>query len=816
MVALLSLFVVRPGANHLKGRIVRSIGSALGRRVEVASVSLRLLPWPGFELENFVVHDDPSFSEEPLLRAPEVTASLRIISLLRGRLEVARLSLTEPSLNLTRNASGHWNVEELLQHSASTPIAPTTRHKTELRVAFPYIQADKARINFKFEAEKKPYALTDAEFGLWQDSENEWGIRLKAQPVRTDFNLTDTGMIRVSGTWQRASNLAETPLEFRADWSDAQLGQASKLAYGSDQGWRGAIVFGATLKGKPSDLQLDSNIKVQDFRRSDVNAMGSVRLAARCGGHYSSTNHSLTEIECSAPVGSGLISLDGSIASLTGSPSYDLRLTTQDLPLQSILALLRHAKGNVPEDLAVTGTLEGRAVAQGRYGAIHWSGGGSTTNFQLGSKSGGTEFTLGRIPFAIVADRNVAHPQSFSNTRIDFGPFNVALGRPIPAQVHGSVSRTEYEVAMQGDAQLQSILKIARAVGVSAPRTAAEGGVNFDLRLASSWGETARPVGKAQLHAVRAKVQGLNMPLEIASASLVLKPDQVEVRNLTASLAGSTWRGSMLMPRHCSEADTCFTTFALHAAQAGADKLNQTFNPHLAQRPWYGFLGSGSRSSVPYLLAVNAKGKVTIDRFAYRDHVSTQVSANVDWSHGKLHLSDLRGQVLGGTHVGDWKADFSVQPPEYSGSGNLEQVDLGQIAGFAHDEWITGTASGSYRIVLAGASPADLLTSANATLQLDVLNGSLPHVELSTTSGPLEMQHFAGSISFRNQKFEIEAGKMDTPNGSYQVSGTASMNRVVDMKLSGNGIPGFNITGTLNEPHVSPASASETQASLKP
>ena len=69
---LLVLSVVRPGANGLRKRVVSSVGMALGRRVEVQWVKLRILPQPGFDLENFVVYDDPRFGAEPMLRAEEV------------------------------------------------------------------------------------------------------------------------------------------------------------------------------------------------------------------------------------------------------------------------------------------------------------------------------------------------------------------------------------------------------------------------------------------------------------------------------------------------------------------------------------------------------------------------------------------------------------------------------------------------------------------------------------------------------------------------------------------------------------------------
>ncbi|MGO9577306.1 MAG: AsmA family protein, partial [Terriglobales bacterium] len=103
---LLILFLFRPGVYRLRNRIAITIGSGLGRRVALDSVRLRLLPRPGFDLEGLVIYDDPAFSAEPMIRAQEVSAAIRFRSLLRGRLEIATLSATEPSINLVRNDQG--------------------------------------------------------------------------------------------------------------------------------------------------------------------------------------------------------------------------------------------------------------------------------------------------------------------------------------------------------------------------------------------------------------------------------------------------------------------------------------------------------------------------------------------------------------------------------------------------------------------------------------------------------------------------------------------------------------------------------------
>src|SRR5258708_38692920 len=164
---LLAMFFIRPPVNRVRWRVSQSISLALGRRVQIGSLHLRLLPQLGFELENFVIYDDARFGAEPLLRSPDVTASLRVTALFRGRIEISNLSLSEASLNLARDPQGKWNLEDLVERTARISVAPTASTRRDSRPEFPYIEARRARINFKIGAEKTHFAFTDPQFALW-------------------------------------------------------------------------------------------------------------------------------------------------------------------------------------------------------------------------------------------------------------------------------------------------------------------------------------------------------------------------------------------------------------------------------------------------------------------------------------------------------------------------------------------------------------------------------------------------------------------------------------------------------------------------
>lgn len=831
-VFLLALFVVRPGANGLRKRIVNAVGLALGRRVEVQWVKLRILPQPGFDLENFIVYDDPFFSAEPMLRAQEVTATLRLRSLLRGRLVIGRLSLKDPSFNLVRSEDGHWNLESLLQRAARTPTAPTANVKPEARPVFPYIEADNGRINFKIGQEKKAYALTDADFALWLDSENKWSMRLRAQPVRTDFNLSDTGMLRVAGSWHRSESLRSTPLNFTIHWEQAQLGQFTKLIYGSDKGWRGSLGFTGVLVGTPESLSVKLDSSVQDFRRYDIVPADSMRLAASCTARYSSVEHLLSGLVCQSQVGKGKLELTGNIGSPTGPRSYDLRLIASELPVRSIAALVRRAKKDLPADLTAGGTLDGEFGLRSpgpQSPSWDWSGGGEIGNLQLISESVPAELRFDRIPFALSNEKTGTDIGGRKNSRkqlpsddarphIEVGPFSLLRGKSSNVSVQGWVGKSGYSFSADGDAPVQRLLLAARALGLRTPDPAADGTAKLNLQIAGEWSGFGAPAvnGTAQLHDVRTEWRSLDAPIEISSASLLLSPNGVQVQSLRAKAAGVSWEGMLSFPRQCSVLADCPIRFDIHAGAIDYDQFHDWLNPRPRKRPWYRFLSPGVSPGPMLLTVLDATGTIHVDRVDIRELSASNLSAQVEMKDGNIRLADITADLLDGKHRGDWTIVLSRNVPEVSGSGTVQRASLGQLASAMHDGWITGTGSGTYHFNWAGKSLEDWLTFASGTLRFEVQDGVLPHIALARGDSPLRIRRFNGRITLRDGKFDIQDAKLETPDGLYLVSGSASTGNKIDIQLARRGTRGFNVTGTLSAPRVLPASLPETRAELKP
>ncbi len=108
LAAILAVVFVPPyiSVSRYKSRITQLISASLGRPVRLSSVEVRLLPRPGFLLTNLTVEEDPAYGAEPVLHANTVTASIRLLSLWRGRLEIDTISVDEASLNVVRAEAG--------------------------------------------------------------------------------------------------------------------------------------------------------------------------------------------------------------------------------------------------------------------------------------------------------------------------------------------------------------------------------------------------------------------------------------------------------------------------------------------------------------------------------------------------------------------------------------------------------------------------------------------------------------------------------------------------------------------------------------
>jgi len=542
LVVLLAAALVLPpliNIGNYKRQITALMSRSMGRPVRLSGVELRLLPMPGFVLRDLSVAEDPQFGAEPILSARTVVASIRVLSLWRGRVEISRVSVDEASLNLVRSADGRWNLDSLIMGGVmgAQPAPAGSGQAGRNRAAsvhFPYLEATDSRVNFKNGAEKTPFSLLETDLSLWQDAPGQWRVRLRGQPMRTDIpmSLADTGEVRLEASLHAAAQLRDMPLKLDMEWRNAQLGQLSRLLTGSDAGWRGDLTLDVSVQGTPDSAQTRARLRATGVRREEFAPVTPLDFDANCDFRYQHSLNAAHDVNCNTAIGDGQLHLKADLPGKAGPP--EAMLEVKDLPLQAGLDLLRTVRGGFAPGIQAKGAANGSltykeavVVAEpkkpGRRKAAALPE--VASNLQGALTVDGAEFSGGELKEAVplppikltptlVHDGAVADAAGRSGLTARFSLPLAATANPektdgAAAQataVQISLTGQGYEAALAGTAGIERLRELAYALGwphVDAADGFSAGTADFSLTAQGPWIAKGNASGALQLPALQ-------------------------------------------------------------------------------------------------------------------------------------------------------------------------------------------------------------------------------------------------------------------------------------------------------------------------
>jgi hypothetical protein len=377
------------------------------------------------------------------------------------------------------------------------------------------------------------------------------------------------------------------------------------------------------------------------------------------------------------------------------------------------------------------------------------------------------------------------------------------LGGSAGLTASGWLSASGYRFSLRGDGTVRNLLRLANTLGLSSYAPAAEGLAKVDVSVSGPWqGFAASTVlGTAQLRSLRAEMHGFNTPIEISSATLTLTPEAISMQKVAAQTGNTHWNGDLTVPRPCL-APNCVLQFDLSADQLSSGDLVEWFAPRAAKRPWYRLLATADQSGVSAPLTVEAKGVLRIGRLQLKKLLASQIATQMELDRGKIKLTNLHAQLLQGTHQGNWRIDASTLPLKYQAAGTLQNISLAQVGALMNDAWVSGTADAQFDGTASGGSFADLLSHASGNFQFIMRNGSLMHLDAPGSASPFPVHRFAGELHLESGNWKLSAGKLESRDGIYQVSGTAPSGDGLTFLLTRSDGQSWNLTGTLAKPHL--------------
>ncbi len=531
-VALLVAAIVVPpfiNINRFRHSIVQSIGAGLDRPVYADAVELKLFPRPAFVLHHLTVAEWPAYGAEPVIMAETVTASLRASTLWHRRVEIASLHFDAPSVNLARDSNGRWNFESLLGNlpvPRQQETSPSGPFPSANPPPFPYVQATDARINFKRGAEKLPLSLEGADLAFWKGSSNEWHVRIKARPVRTDLPGGDAGQVLGEASVKTSGVLMDAPIQATLEWRRGQLGEISRLLHGEDSGWRGTVDWTANVRGTMEKALVTTDVQVEEFRRAEFIPPTEIDLSAHCTAQYVHADRRLDSVDCDAPLGGGhlLVKSDLRQSSLAGdtrgpvqterptseSPAF-LQVTLQHVSAGFFLELLRHVHPGVAADASVSGEVNGNADCEWRGLDTLSACSGELRSTPLTLRLPRVEHSLHLSPLLMSSLPATAGLGEISRSRRpakmakgshgldsavaaggvwNLAPSRVSLAGATPVTLAGTATSSGLALSIDGPADLTQMDQLARALNspvISNGIRSIRGTAQMALTLRSNW-----------------------------------------------------------------------------------------------------------------------------------------------------------------------------------------------------------------------------------------------------------------------------------------------------------------------------------------
>ncbi|MGC2637402.1 MAG: AsmA family protein [Acidobacteriaceae bacterium] len=769
--------------------ITRSISDALGRPVAAGDMQLRLLPTPGITMTDFTVAEDPEFGYEPTLHANSVVVSLRLSSLWRGRLEVSRISVDEASLNLVKSDAGQWSIGSVLMRAAQLPNEATGQRHAGAHPRFPYIEATSARINFKQGVEKRPFALMNAKFAMWQASDGEWRLRLKAQPVRTDLqlHLSDTGTLQMEGSLGRAGSLHTMPVNLRAEWSGAQLGQVSRLLTGTDSGWRGDLDVTASLTGTAGDFAMKNRVQIGNLRRQEFQPATAVNVDATCDSRYESAQRLLGQITCFLPTGAGHLLLTGDVRGRFESGSklqLEINQTPAQFPL-SLLGLLRPRAENV----TATGTVNGSfAWARGEQPSL--SGDATAAGVTL-RYPGGTLTVPGLhltgFPAAQPAGKRGRRkkPEPTGPTAMLLEPAAVNLGAATPLTADARLTRAGFALHLAGQAELGALMTAGANFGLlenALTLAAAKGRAELNTTTTGNWmaplmgaayGGIAT-TGMVKVAGIELQPRFLHDKVEIASGEVNLAPQQISWQNVELRYGGMAMRGSIAYPTACVPPASCTATFSLEPGETTAAAIETAlagqrsgfFGQMLAD------LGSRTGSAWPAMTGTVQSRQISLGRLALHN-----VAAQLSVQGNALSIESLDAAALGGTIHATGSMGVTGGTPHWSLEIQMQDVRASEAAEVFNEHWGAGTASGAATLTMSGYRTTDLASSAAGSFRLVWQKGGL-----AAATGPLaHFDRWTASGTIGSGALTLTESTITTAGKNRAVAGTVGFDRRIHL-----------------------------------
>jgi AsmA protein len=379
VVVLLLIAVILPhliDVNHFKPTIETQITDALGRKVEIGNISLSIFSG-GVSVDNVVISDDPSFSPSPFLQAKEVKVGVALLPLIFSkRLEVSSFTVTDPQVSLLRSSSGTWNFSTMgggAKKKSENPSAPANFSVEKLTISNGTIvvgttsahQKTQTYQNVDLEASDLSYT-TQFPFKFSAKTPGDGSVKLEGKAGPID-----------------AVDAALTPLDAKVEVKNFDVSAAGVVD--PAMGFGGVIDFTGDLASDGKEMNSKGSLKANKIKLKPAGSPATVSVDVDYDTAYDLKKQAGTLKQGDVHIGKALARLTGSYDIAGASPSLQMKLNGQGMPIADLEGMLPAAAITLPPGASLkSGNLEMNLALDGPVDKLVITGPVKLTDGKMG------------------------------------------------------------------------------------------------------------------------------------------------------------------------------------------------------------------------------------------------------------------------------------------------------------------------------------------------------------------------------------------------------------------------------------------------
>jgi hypothetical protein len=784
-------------AERYRRRLQAGLEQTLHRPVKFGALSFRLLPRPGFSIENAEVGEDPEFGSEPFARVDRIDCDLRWHSLWRSRMDFAHLHLDHPSFNIVLNSRGKWNVEKLLRQSGVTgPARGVAEGEHSGAVEQLGLEVVDARINFQVGPNKKPFALTEVRASLQVNpAERRVQFQITANPVRSDLSIPTPGPVDANGTWTPGTDL-RGPIDARLRTRGALLYDWIPVVTGVNPQVYGVIDSDIRLTGSLPDLNVEGETHLTQLHRwEELPPSDPMPWTIRFRGHLLGGRERVLVESLEASFGDSHLHFSGSLDDLQSIPQLDLVMSLERSRLQDALAVVRrlwpnasswNLKGRIDAMLAIQGSWKER-----RYGGF------------VGVQQASLETPSGSFPLSEIAVR-------INTGGAVLAPVRITLAPRVTLSALGTIERTKYgpryevQLAAKGT-PLHDAVSFGSGLGIRFFHGIdATGSATASINLAGSAWPLARPVltAHAELRAARLLIPGLTEPLNVPRASVQINGDQINASPVVAVLGTSVFniklvhQGVRINPW---KVDLQANSLRLEQGALWFDALGlRRPGPLLQRLPGLASFAARREAALQILDRLNAEVRFDTPALSYRSVTLTDFHGTFEVAGRTIRMTTARFRTDSGRGEAKGAVDFTTSPPVLSAQASLAAISLqpltARLPGPVHELRGNVNATGSFQT--RGLAREELAENLAGQMDLRIKDISFGDFDplgtlaqqagwgkLDSVRGPVTTPLATLRLEVRDRRMILRTATLDLSGASLQVNGACNFAGPVNLNV---------------------------------